>query len=148
MADFVRLPDVAMVALRMRNDASHQLPAVGKSLMLGPDTAVAIGPDEWLIIAPDADAAALSKHATIFGGVPVDVSGNRIRYRIQGKDARWLLAAGISLDIDHLATGDAVSTLFARAQVILVVEGEDRFLVLPRRSFGRYLEDWVSAVND
>ncbi len=145
MADLARLSDVAMVSLRVRNAAG--LPAVGRSQMVGADRIVALGPDEWLAIGPDHDAAALLARLAPHGGITVDVSGNRVVYRIAGPHARWLLAAGTAFDCDRIGPDDAVSTLFARAQVVLIAETADAFLILPRRSFAAYLEDWVASVD-
>lgn len=141
MAELQRLPDVAMVALRTRTRAA--LPAVGGSVMRDGDRIVAIGPDEWLVVGRDGDAAALLGRLAPEGGVQVDVSGNRVLYRAVGTDALDLLAAGCALDLERLRPGDAVSTLLARAQVILVMEEDGGVLVLPRRSFGRYVEEWA-----
>lgn len=55
MADFQRLPDRAMVALRHKDGTAHRLPTVGQSQIRGGDRIVAIGPDEWLIVAADDD---------------------------------------------------------------------------------------------
>lgn len=142
MAELARLADVAMIALRHREAGS--LPPVGKSREIDGDRIVAIGPDEWLVIGRDGDAAALMARFADPRGVQVDVSGNRACYRVAGADVLDLLAAGCALDLEALRPGDAVSTLLARAQVILIAE-RDGFLVLPRRSFARYLEDWAGV---
>ena len=145
MVEFVRLPDVAMVALRAC--AAGALPRVGKSVVRDGDTIVALGPDEWLMIAADGDADALvARGKAVCGtdGVAVDVSGNRVRFTLTGKDARALLARGCALDLGALGPGDAVSTLVARAQAIVIVTA-DGYTVLPRRSFAAYFTDWAAA---
>ncbi len=145
MPDFVRLPDVAMVALRSRE--AGILPCVGSSIVIDGDTIVALGPDEWLVIAADGDAQALVTRAEALcasGGVAVDVSGNRVRFAVTGPDARDLLARACSIDLDALKTGSAVATMFARTQAIVIAESE-RYLVLPRRSFADYVATWVGA---
>ena len=141
MAELIRLPDVAMAAVRRRG--ADGLPAIGTSSLRDGDRIVAIGPDEWLVVGQDADAPALLARLADLGAVLVDVSGNRVSYRVGGEGALDLLAAGCAPDLEALRPGDAVSTLLARAQVILVAEEGCEFLVLPRRSFGRYLEDWA-----
>ena len=147
MAEFVRLPDVAMAALRMGNARALGLPRVGKSARLGNDLIVAIGPDEWLAIAPDAHSDALCGRMKSIDGVALDVSGNRVTYSVRGPDVRWFLAAGVSYDLDHLKPGDAVSTVFARAPAILIAEEHGTFLLLTRRSFAAYVETWAKNVD-
>lgn len=146
MADFIRLPDVTMVVLRVRDDV-HDLPMPGKSIVMGDDRVVAVGPDEWLVIADDGDAEALCVRVGHYGGCILQCSGNRARYRIEGDHARQLLSAGCSFDVDNLKPGDAISTMLARAQVIIIAETKSSFLVLPRRSFASYLEAWSSTIR-
>lgn len=148
MAEFIRLPDVAMAVLRTRDVGAGSLPPLGRSVSSATDLVVATGPDEWLAIAQDADAEALYGRLSQYSGIVVDVSGNRVRYRVAGVGACWFLAAGCAFDIDALEAGDAVSTLLARAQVTIIAEESESFLVLPRRSFAAYLENWAAAVGD
>lgn len=147
MTELVRLADVAMAAMRVRLGTAHGLPAVGKWAMSGTDRIIAIGPDEWLVMAEDADAAALQVRLASRDGVVVDVSGNRAIYRAAGPGARWFLSAGCGFDLDTLSTGDAISTLLARAQVLVVTETSENFLVMPRRSFAGYLEEWAATID-
>ena len=100
MVELVRLPDVAMTALRLRGGSAHGLPDPGQSILAGSDRIVAIGPDEWLAIAEDGDGSALCDRLGTYGGAVVDVSGNRALYRVVGPRARWFLSAGCSLDLD------------------------------------------------
>lgn len=136
-----------MATLRSRERVLG-LPMVGKSVVVGGDRIIAVGPDEWLVIADDGEAAVLCNRIAPYRGTVVDSSGNRVRYRVAGDRARWLLSAGCSFDLDRLNPDDAVSTMFARAQVIIVAEAEDGFLVLPRRSFASYLEAWAATLDD
>ena len=145
MASVARLPDVAMIALRVRERGG--LPAIGCSADHGGDQIVAIGPDEWLAIAPDGDAAALGNRLAPLGGVRVDVSGNRVTLRVAGADTRDLLAGGCALDLEAMRPGDAVSTLLARAQVVLIAEAGGAFLILPRRSLAGYVLAWAEAAG-
>ena len=147
MAEFVRLPDVAMVALRLRDGFARGLPIVGKSTVIGTDRIISTGPDEWLAMATDGYAPALLARLSEYDAIAVDVSGNRLCYQMAGAEARWHLSAGCSIDLDRLEPGDARSTLIARAQAIIVVERHDSFLVLPRRSLGNYIETWGASLN-
>lgn len=147
MVEFVRLPDVAMAVLRLRDGGACGLPSVGTWAMADHVRIVAIGPDEWLAIAPDGDDGALRDALASYGGSVIDASGNRVCFEVTGSDPRWFLAAGCSCDLDALVPGKAISTLLARAQVVIVADAADRFLVLPRRSYARYLEEWATVVD-
>ena len=147
MADLVRLPDVAMCTLRTRGGNALGLPCVGKSQRRGNDLILAIGPDEWLAMAPDADGAALCGRMGTLDGVALDVSGNRVTYRVQGPDVLWFLSAGVSYDLHRLKAGDAISTLCARAPVILIAEAHEAFMLLTRRSFAAYVDTWAKSVD-
>ncbi|QMW23070.1 sarcosine oxidase subunit gamma family protein [Sandaracinobacteroides saxicola] len=151
MAELARMPDRAMLVLRSRDAAACGLPVgVGSAAAWRGGTAVWIGPDEWLLIGGDGvggdDAPALLAGCAGLPLVAVDVSGNRSLYRLHGADAGAVLARGCSLDLAGLAVGTGWSTLLARAQLVLLVAA-DGYRLLPRRSFGRYLEAWFQAVG-
>jgi len=88
-------------------------------------SALWLGPDEWLLTAPDSEAAAIQAAlATALRGrhhALVDVSASRTVIAISGSDARAVLAKGCALDLHAVAFGQAncAQTLLARAQVIL-----------------------------
>ena len=144
MADFQRLPDRAMVVLRHKEGKAHRLPAVGWSLLRGRDRIIAIGPDEWLIVAADDDDGALLARIAALEGLAIDVSGNRAVCR---SGMRFLQNA-CPYDVGSMVADAAISTVLARAQVIVVKETEpNNFLVLPRRSFVHYLEQLSLATG-
>ena len=156
MAELVRTADPAIVALRCHSEG---LGAACKALDLEAPTAnrfteragtliAAIGPDDWLVIADDTESAGLEyrlqtalaeHHAAV-----VDVSGNRVRYRLDGPDAATMLAHGCSIDLEHLPVGSCIGTLLARAQIILL-KRDNGFELLPRRSFAAYIEAWFAT---
>ena len=143
MVDVERLPDVAMATLR--GDAAAGLPAVGTSTLRDGDRCIAIGPEEWLVVAADSDADALLLRIATAAGTAIDVSGNRVRFRVAGPQALDLLAAGCALDLERLPPGAAVSTLIGRVPAVVVVEARDAFLALPRRSFAAHFASWACA---
>jgi sarcosine oxidase subunit gamma len=95
-----------------------------------------LGPDEWLVFGgteadyPDAAAA-------------VDVSANRVAFELSGADARDVLAAGCSLDLERLAPGRCAQTLLAKAPIVLVRDDDDTWTVLVRPSFANYVRAWL-----
>ena len=76
----------------------------------------------------------------------LDVSGNRVRLGVSGRDARALMNRACALDLDppHFATGHCAGTLVARTQAfIMQVDDAPSYEVLVRRSFAAYLYDWL-----
>ena len=156
MGELIRTPDPAIVALRCHSEG---LGAACKALDLETPTAnrfteragtliAAIGPDDWLVIADDADSAVLEHRwqTTLAGhhAAVVDVSGNRVRYRLDGPDAAMMLAHGCSIDFERLPVGSCVGTLLARAQIVLL-KLDNGYDLFPRRSFAPYFEAWFAS---
>lgn len=108
-----------------------------------------LGPDEWLVVAPEGrhDLEHQLREAVGEHGTVVDVSAQRTTLRLTGPRARTLLAHGCSLDLHprvNLA-GTCVQTHLARAGVILVTRdetGTDYWLIV-RSSFASYLAEWL-----
>jgi sarcosine oxidase, subunit gamma len=163
--DRIRIAEVPFLAqLTLRLDpasaaaAGAAAGALGAPLPVEPGTSARagdadvlwMGPDEWLVLAPDgrgdALAAALAdalagRHATV-----VDVSAQRTAIEVAGSAARDVLARGCSLDLHPRAfsPGRCAQTLLARAGVVLLQRGEEpAYLVLVRASFAEYLAAWL-----
>ncbi|MEV0195015.1 sarcosine oxidase subunit gamma family protein [Nonomuraea sp. NPDC050691] len=131
--------------------------ALGVALPVEPCTAVRggsgagevtvawLGPDEWLVVAPEGYRHELLREA--LGdrhGSIVDVSAQRTTLLVTGPRARDLLAHGCALDLHPgvFGPGGCAQTMLARAQVVLIPR-EDGFLVLVRSSFAAYLAEWL-----
>jgi sarcosine oxidase, subunit gamma len=104
-----------------------------------------LGPDEWLLIAEDADAAALSEvMESVLDGTAhslVDVSHRQIGLIATGPAAARTLNAGCPLDL-HLKAfpvGMATRTLFDKAEIVLWRRAAEAFHVEVWRSFAPYL---------
>jgi sarcosine oxidase subunit gamma len=111
-----------------------------------------LGPDEWLLIAPEPDDEMLLQ--TINGalvGVPhalVDVSHRDEEFVISGRLRRSVINAGCPLDLHDCAfpIGMCTRTVIAKAQVVLWRPDEDSFRLHVARSFARYLESLLGEV--
>lgn len=115
------------------------------------NAALWLGPDEWLVIAPDgaAERVATATRAA-FGGAPgstVDVSANRTTLRLSGPRSRDVLEKVCALDLHPRAfgPGQCAQTLLGRTQAVLwqVDTGspEPAYRLLVRSSFACYLAD-------
>ncbi|WP_084965575.1 sarcosine oxidase subunit gamma [Thermoactinospora rubra] len=111
----------------------------------GEVTVAWLGPDEWLVVAPEGYRIELLRKA--LGerhGSVVDVSAHRTTLLVAGPRARDVLAHGCSLDLHprEFGPGRCAQTMLARAQVVLLPE-EDGCRVLVRSSFAGYLAEWL-----
>jgi sarcosine oxidase subunit gamma len=109
-----------------------------------------LGPDEWLVTAPECAASDLmgrltralaNRHAAIS-----DLSASRAVIEIGGPQARALLEKGCGLDLHPrvFGPGSCAQTLFARLPVILdQTSAAPAYRVFVRRSAARWLCEWL-----
>ncbi|MCZ9346910.1 sarcosine oxidase subunit gamma [Streptomyces sp. TRM76130] len=110
-----------------------------------------MGPDEWLLVAPEGRQLELltrlrSAIADEFATV-TDVSAQRTTLALSGHLVRTVLAQGCAIDLDPRVTpvGSCPTTVLAQAPVTLVVREEAAAAVwlLVRSSFASYLATWL-----
>jgi sarcosine oxidase subunit gamma len=110
------------------------------------------GPDQWLIVAPPADAAMLMP--ALYGAArsAVDVSDLRAEFALAGPRAVDVLRKGCGIDLHPrvFATGDCALTSLARVRVALRQTDErPGYRLLVERSVAPYLWDWlVDAMSE
>jgi sarcosine oxidase, subunit gamma len=116
----------------------------------GGRAALWLGPDEWLLIAPEAAArvvaAALS---AALDGRPhslVDVSHRQTAFNVSGPEAALLLSAGCPLDLDESAfpVDMCTRTMLAKAEVVLWRTAPQAFRVEVWRSFAAYVSRYLA----
>jgi sarcosine oxidase, subunit gamma len=104
-----------------------------------------LGPDEHLLIAPEAEAAMLAAElGAALAAVPhslVDISHRQVALEIKGPHATWLLAHGCPLDLDlaEFPVGMCTRTVFVKAEVLLWRTAADTFRIEVWRSFADYV---------
>src|SRR5882757_876082 len=104
-----------------------------------------LGPDEWLLMAPDAPpsgfAAALAAALERLPHSLVDVSHRQSALAVSGPQAATLLAAGCPLDLDESAfpVGMCTRTVLAKAEVVLWRTEPQVFHLEVWRSFVAYV---------
>ncbi len=118
-----------------------------------------LGPDEWLLLAPDAvapDAVAPADLASqiekAVGDVPhslVDVSHRQVGVEVKGPGAAALINAGCPLDLDRRAFPLDMSTrtLLAKADITLWREAEEVFRIEVARSFAPYVMNFLKTAQ-
>jgi sarcosine oxidase subunit gamma len=111
-----------------------------------PDVAALwLGPDEQLILAPEASGAELNvRLARALRTVPhslVDVSHRQAALLVTGPYARAVLNAGCPLDLDLAAfpVDACTRTLFGKAEIVLWRKDHNGFYLEAERSFASYV---------
>lgn len=129
--------------------AGVQLPSgVGQVSGTGDGTAALwLGPDEFLVVAPEGSAL-LGPLVDALGDEPgqvVDLSANRTVIELSGPSARAVLEKGCPADLHPRAftAGTAITTVLGPVPVLLWKTGDQTFRVLPRASFADYTARWL-----
>lgn len=110
-----------------------------------------LGPDEWLVVAPDdpdgALAAKLDKALARLSAVAVDLTGNRTVIELSGLHARAVLEKSCHHDLHprNFPVGRVVGTLMTHTQVFLEKTSAtpDTFRLYVRSSFARHMAEWL-----
>lgn len=149
------LPPSARFSLRLAEGAQDAagevlgltLPrAIGDTTTGGSVRALRLGPDEWVLVAPQAEHARIAGSFETFHRPAslVDISHREVTFAIDGPAAVDLLAHGCPRDLDRLAPGRGVRTVFDGVGVV-VWRFDDRFEVDVWRSFAPFLVALLDA---
>ncbi|PHQ71079.1 MAG: sarcosine oxidase subunit gamma [Paracoccus sp.] len=140
------LAPVARLSLRVRPDhraaladaLGLDLPArIGDRAALDGREALCLGPDEWLILAPEA-ADLIADAAAVYPTAPhslTEISDREITLRLSGLSVLDLLATCCPRDVGALAVGRGCRTVFDSATVTLWRDGTTAFRMDVWRSF-------------
>jgi sarcosine oxidase subunit gamma len=127
------------------------LPAIAcRAATAGTRAALWLGPDEWLLLAPEAEGTALAAAlGTALAGLPhslVDVGHRQAGLTIAGPHAATALNTGCPLDLDPDAfpIGMCTRTVLSKTQIVLWRTGAERFRVEAWRSFLPYVWDFLT----
>ncbi|MCE8016968.1 sarcosine oxidase subunit gamma family protein [Halomonas sp. MCCC 1A17488] len=128
------------------------LPARPNTLSLSDDGERSIqwlSPDEWLVIVPGGEEFTLERQLREALGnahyAIVNVSGGQTLLELEGDKARELLMKSTPYDVhpDAFPVGKGVTTVFAKANLILRRPTETRWELVLRRSFADYCYRWL-----
>ena len=142
------LPAVARLNLRIAPanlevaSAAYGLPLpikIGQGVAKNGHAAWCLGPDEWLLHAPEAEQSAIvadfAKARTNAPHSLTVISDREFTIAITGPRAQELLSVACPLDLSRMAPGTAKRTLFDSAQVVLIRDADDAFRIEVWRSF-------------
>ena len=147
------MAETARIALRCRPELLAGFGAAfGLALPTRPLTAPAtgrraalwLGPDEWLLLAEDAPAAALipALEAARAGAAAAitDITDRQVALELEGPTAPALLAEGCPLDLDAFPVNGCARTLFGKVEVVVWRRAADWWRLEVARSFAPHLE--------
>lgn len=156
------LGPAARFSLRVAGALSHTPARYGDFDLTGPlntcrvhgeRIAARLGPDEWLLVGPEADSATYTETcaADLADRVVslVDVSHRNVGMTVAGPGAGAVLNAGIALDLSDAAfpAGSATRTLLGKAEVVLLRPGTAPVYRLECwRSFAPYVHGLLTEV--
>ena len=121
-----------------------------RAITAGERAALWLGPDEWLLIAPESAGASLAVSlAGALAALPhslVDVSHRQVACELRYPEAPLLLAAGCPLDLDESAfpVGMCTRTVLAKAEVVLWRTSARAFRLEVARSFVAYVSQFLA----
>lgn len=108
-----------------------------------------LSPDEWLLIVPGGEEFDVERRLREALGdahfAISNVSGGQTLLELKGEAAREVLMKSVAYDVHprHFPVGKAVTTVFAKASVILRRPSEERWELVVRRSFADYTYRWL-----
>ena len=121
-----------------------------RAITQGERAALWLGPDEWLLMAPEAEGAALAssleKALASLAHSLVEVSHRQSACELRGPRAALLLSAGCPLDLDESAfpIGMCTRTVLAKAEVVLWRKEQQCFHLEVARSFVAYVSEFLA----
>ena len=125
-------------------------PTIGGLVSGSGRVATCIGPDEWYLIAPLPEQAAIeSAFAALYAATIhslVDVGQRDVGIAVEGPDAALALQASIAFEIATMPIGSGCRTLIDRAQIILLREGQDRFRIEVWNSFADHVWHLLAGI--
>jgi sarcosine oxidase subunit gamma len=123
-----------------------QLPTTPmRAQVAGARAALWLGPDEWLLLAPEERGTALDAALSgALAGQPaslVDVSHRQVGLVVAGPHAAELLNAGCPLDLDPTVfpVGMCTRTILGKVEIVLWRTADDTFRIEVARSFAPYV---------
>ena len=139
-------------SVRSAAEAALGLPIPAQACRAGTSgerAALWLGPDEWLLIAPDGQEGLGARVGRALEGRPhslVEVSHRQVGLLVHGNEATTLLASGCPLDLAEQAfpVGMCTRTVLAKAEVVLWRTGASEFRLEVWRSFAPYVARYLA----
>ena len=126
-------------------------PQIGEMSSRAVKTALCLGPDEWLLLAPESEresiTARFAKQSEQATHSLVDVSHRSVGIDISGPGAALVLNAGCPLDLTALPVGGCTRTILDKAEIILMKPGKEHYRLEVVRSFADFVWNFLSSAG-
>ncbi len=145
---------VARFSLRMREGdrtalgqtLGLDLPGtIGRRTTAGDREALCLGPDEWLLLAPEDERTAITDAAgRVYADHPhslTEISDRELTILVEGAQAEELLSFACPRDLGRLEPSHGVRTVFDGVSVVLWRDAADRFRLDVWRSFASHVRE-------
>jgi sarcosine oxidase subunit gamma len=125
-----------------------------RSASAGVRTALWLGPDEQLLLAPLADGEVIARQLReSLGALPhslVDVSHRQIALEVSGLQAQNVLNAGCPLDLhlESFPVGACTRTVLGKCDIVLWRTGATAFHIEVWRSFAEYASRFLAEAGE
>ena len=153
-----RIENLSIVSLKV---SSKSLESARNKLQLASPTSVTgsdlrslwFGPDRWLLVSnamtPDSIITNCKETLTEILHNAVDYSAGLEVLRIIGPNARQLLVSGSGIDIrpEKFPIGTCCRTRLAQIAAVIAAGTPEQFDVYVDRSYGTYLNDWLTDAS-
>lgn len=161
-SEFLMRPMGDCARFSLRIDKAHlekaveafgqDIPAdVGGMSLTAQKTALCLGPDEWLLMAPESEQEGLAvRFAGIIQQTPhslVDVGHRTVGIEVSGPAATLALNAGCPLDLDEMPVGGGTRTILDKAEIVLMRLEKERYRVETARSFAEFVWNFLSIAG-
>lgn len=146
----IRIPEkgLASAAKAIKSVTKLAIPSTLQAESKNNYTMIWVGPDEFLLLVPEFSEADVEEklrkkmegHFAI-----VNVTGGQTLLELSGERAETILKKSTVYDVheSNFPVAKAVTTKFAKSQLIILRTGADSFQLIVRRSFSDYIWQWM-----
>ena len=124
----------------------QDIPAdIGAMSSSGDRTALCLGPDEWLLLAPVTEREGIAARFAKLSDTHslVDVGHRSVGIDVSGPAAALALNAGCPLDLEAMAVGGCTRTILDKAEIVLMKLGAERYRLDIVRSFAEFVWNFL-----
>lgn len=146
----IRIPEKGMVSAEkaIKSVTKLAIPDTLQAESNNSYTLIWISPDEFLLLVPEfkeADVEEKLRNKMEGHFAIANLTGGQTLLELSGERAETILKKSAVYDVheSNFPVAKAVTTKFAKSQLILIRTGADSFQLIVRRSFSDYIWEWI-----
>jgi sarcosine oxidase subunit gamma len=111
--------------------------------------ALCVGPDEWFLLAPIAEAGTIEDRfrQVVAPHSLVDVSHREVGIDVSGPSASIVLSSGSAIDLSIMSPASGTRTIFDKAPIVLVKYADDRYRIEVWQSLATHVLELLAAAS-